>query len=114
MRHGVDEDGAGTALGSIAAKLRAGEAERVAQCHRERFLLHHVDPTLLAVDGQRHEPLDRPGQRALAEELFRSPEQIARRRHRGTCGDDAFDEFAAAYASGLFLNLNWSSHGAIT
>ena len=48
MRHIVDEDGAGAAFRPVAAKLRAGEAELVAQRHGERFLLHHVDAALLA------------------------------------------------------------------
>ena len=43
VRHIVDQHRAGAALGAIAAKLGAGEAELVAQRHRERFLLHHVD-----------------------------------------------------------------------
>src|SRR5688572_3374016 len=114
VRHVVDENGAGAALGAIAAKLGPRETQLVAQRHRQRFLLHHVDAALLTVDSQRHEPLDGPRQRALTKELLGSAEQVARRRHRRACGNDAFDELAPCYASGLFVNLNWSSHGAIT
>ena len=40
MRHVVDEDGAGAALGAVAAQLGAREPQLVAQRHRQRFLLH--------------------------------------------------------------------------
>ena len=59
VRHIVDEHRAGAALGAVAAKLGAGEPQLVAQRHGERFLLHHVDASRLAVDVQRDQPLDR-------------------------------------------------------
>jgi len=51
---------------------------------------------------------------ALTEEPFRSSEQITARGDRSACGDHTFDELATRWTDGLFLNLNWSSHGAIT
>src|ERR1700741_3032542 len=56
-RHIVDENRTGAALGSIATKLRPGEAELVAERHRERLLHAHVDWAPPAVDVQRDEPL---------------------------------------------------------
>ena len=59
MRHVVDEDGACAALGAVAAQLRAGQPELVAQRHGQRFLLHDVHSSHLTVDVQRDQALDR-------------------------------------------------------
>ena len=52
VRHVIDQHGARAAFRAIAAELRAGETQLVAQRHRERLLLHHVDVPRLAVDVQ--------------------------------------------------------------
>ena len=91
VRHVVDEHGAGAALGAVAADLRAGEAELVAQRHRQRFLRHHVDAALLAVDVERDQPLDRTGRRRLAVQGRRAEQVGGRRGHRAR-GDDTFNK----------------------
>ena len=50
MRHVVEKHRAGAALGTVAAQLGAGKSEFVTQRPSQRFLLHDVDATLLAVD----------------------------------------------------------------
>ena len=69
VRHIVDQHGAGAAFGAVAAELGAGEAQLVAQRHRQRFLLHHVDAPLLAVDVQRDQPLARAGSRLAVQDV---------------------------------------------
>src|SRR5438093_11770188 len=92
MRHVVDEHGAGTAFGAIAADFRAGQPEFVAEHHRERFLRHYVDAAILAVDVERDEALDR-ARRALPVHRRRA-EQVRGRRSGSARGDDAFDVIA--------------------
>ena len=75
VRHVVDEDGAGAALGAVAAKLGAGQAQLVAQRPRERVLRHDVDAPVLTVHVQRDEPLHRTRRRRLPVQRCRA-EQI--------------------------------------
>ena len=60
-RHIVHQHGARAAFRAIASELGAGEAQLVAQRHRERLVLQHVNAALLAVDVERDDTLDRAG-----------------------------------------------------
>src|SRR4051812_15572342 len=108
VRDIVDEHGARAALRTVAAQLRAGEPQLVAERHCQRFLLHHVNGPHLAVDVQGHQPLDGPGHRALSYHGG-SPEQVRRTRYCGTGGNHTFDEGAAR--DGIFVFLR-AKHGA--
>src|SRR5260370_40566880 len=92
MRHIVNEDSAGTALGPVAPQLRAGETELVAQRPGERFLLHDVGPALLPVDVDGNEPFSCAAS-SLAQQSRRA-EQVACRGNCRAAGDDPFDEVA--------------------
>jgi len=56
MRYIVDEDGAGAALGAVAAQLGARKAQFVADGPRQRLLLHDIGSPLLAIDVDGNEP----------------------------------------------------------
>ena len=94
VRHIVDEHGARAALGSVAAQLRACEAELVAQRHRQRFLLHHVDAPHLAVHVQRHQAFHRAGRGTLAEDR-RPAKEVRGCGHGCARGNHPLDERAA-------------------
>src|SRR5262245_11378088 len=68
VRHIIDEHGARSALGAIAAEFGAGKSELVAECRRQRFLLQHVNATLLAIDRERNQSLDTARCRGLLAE----------------------------------------------
>src|SRR5262249_56287403 len=94
VRHIVDEDGARAAFRAIASDLGAGEAELVAQRHRQRFLWHDVDAAILAVYVQRDQTLDAARTRWLPVQRRRA-EQIGRRGCDSARRDDTLDEPAA-------------------
>ena len=48
----VDDDGAGPALPVIAALLRAGELQMLAQCIEQRRARVEIEVTTLTVDGE--------------------------------------------------------------
>jgi hypothetical protein len=98
VRHIVDQHRAGAALGAVAADLGARQSELVAQRHRERFLLHHVDAAHLAVDVQRDETLDGAGRRRLAEDFTAGAEEVGGRRHHRAARNNTLDEGAARQA----------------
>ena len=98
VRHIVDQHGAGAAFGAVAAELGAGEAQLVAQRHRQRFLLHDVDAPLLAVDVQRDQALDRPGGGLL-------------RAHHGTAEQIAAEDTAPAAMTPLMTSRLESPFG---
>jgi hypothetical protein len=94
VRHIVHQHGARAAFGAIASELGAGETQFVAQGHRQRFVLQHVNAPLLAVDVERDQTLDRAGHAVvLADD--RGAEQIRGRGDRCAGGDYAFDEIAS-------------------
>src|SRR5206468_1695053 len=110
VRHIVDEDGAGAAFGAVASQLGAGEPELVAQRPRQRFLLHHVDASLAAIDRDGDQP-SAAGDRALpeqgggAEEIIRGGNACSTRdnglyegasRHRPLC---TLESLVCHYAS---------------
>src|SRR5260370_10807446 len=92
MRHMVNEDSAGAALGPVAPQLRAREPELVAQRPSQRFLLDHVGPALLAVDVDGDEPFS--GAAGSLARQSRGAEQVACRGNCRAAGDDPFDEGA--------------------
>jgi hypothetical protein len=98
VRLTVEEDGAGAALGAVAAELGPGEPELVTQRHRQLLVGEHVDATGLAIHLERDQPLggaggglraDGPG---LAEEIAGAVGGRAARDHsldEATPRDDA-------------------------
>jgi hypothetical protein len=79
VRHIIDEHGARAALGAIASELGAGQSEFVAECRGQRFLLQHVDATLLAIDRERDQSLDTAGCRGLLAEHRRGAPEVCGR-----------------------------------
>ena len=87
MRHIVDEDGAGSALGAVAAELSSGQTQLVAQRPGECLLLRNVDSPLPAVDVEGDEPL---ADACVGEGS--GAEQIVGRGNRRAPSDNALDE----------------------
>src|SRR6267378_936498 len=85
----VDQDCAGAALGAIAAKLGAGQAELVPKRPRQCLLLHGVDAALLSVDVESDEPLGNAG--GLTQ-CGGGSEEIARGGNCRAASDDSLDQ----------------------
>src|SRR5271170_7870485 len=90
MGYIVEQDGAGTALGAIAAQLRSRKPELISQCPRQCLLLHDVDLVYMPVDVQADE-MFASGCGAMYSASF---QHIARRRDGSTSADDSLDESA--------------------
>src|SRR5580658_9514439 len=88
----LDDDGAGAAFAMIAAELRAGQTELVADRVGQRFLRQNVDATAGTVDVQRHQPLDGTRGLRMGGRYAGTAEQIARGRRRRSRCDHALDE----------------------
>ena len=89
----VDRHRAGAAFAAVAAELRAGETELVAQRHRERLVRQHVDRAHLAVHVELQHSLD-AARRALLARTARERKQIPGARYRSARRDHALDELA--------------------
>ncbi len=112
VRHVVDEHGARAALGAVAPKLGAGQPQLVAERHGERFLLHDVDASRLAVDVQRDQPLTRPCRRRLAEHGAAPAEHVRRAGRHGAARDHAFDEVATGNLVAHGANFSTAAAGS--
>ena len=92
------------ALRPVAPELGAGEAELVAQRHRERLVLRDIHAALLAVDVEGDEPLHRALRGQHRREHPAAAEQIPRHGSGGAGGDNPLDELAAGEAASSRLN----------
>src|SRR5215468_9630542 len=95
VRDVVDQHRAGAAFTAIAAELGAGEAELVAQRHRQRLVRRHIDTARLAVDIDRQKSFRR---RRVLRARGAAAHRIGERRYGRAGSDYAFDEVAAVGA----------------
>ena len=96
LRSPVDEYRARAAFGPVAADLRPGQTQLVAQRRGKRLHGRHFDAPAPAVDGHGDEPLDGPRRGGLGQQRSAvGAEQIVGRRHGRARGDGALDETAS-------------------
>ena len=87
VRHIVKQHRASAALRAIASQLRSRQPQLVAQCKRQRLLLHHFHAARLPIHVERDQPFA-PGASAAAGRK----NLVARGAYNGAAGNHAQDE----------------------
>ena len=97
-----------------ASELGASQPQLVAERRGQRFLLQHVDATLLAIDRERDQSLDAARCRRLLAEHRRGAPEVCSRGHRGSRRNDTLDEVAARDVPGCVGGHRLVFHGQAT